>query len=191
MGGKDKGLVQLAGRPMIAYVLDRLAPQASTLFINANRNLDIYETMGHTVVRDEFDNYQGPLAGILSALNHCPTPYLLCAPCDVPALPTDLASRLGTALQQQQGRLAVVHDGNKLQPAFALIPTQLQGHLRDYMQHGKRRLRAWVGTHRLALADYSDQPRAFTNINDEEALRNFQEDGRLGPLSLSVCPAGP
>jgi len=75
--------------------------------------------------------------------------------------------------QQQQGELAVVHDGKKLQPAFALIPVGLRDDLQAYLQRGGRKLRSWCRAHRLALADYSDQPERFTNINDSGELQRY------------------
>jgi len=173
MGGQDKGLVPLDGKPMIEHVISALAPQAGKLIINANRNLEEYAAFGYPVISDELEGYQGPLAGILSTLNQVSTPYLLCAPCDVPGLPEDLGLRLVTALQQQQGELAVVHDGKKLQPAFALIPVELRDDLQAYLQRGGRKLRSWCRAHRLALADYSDQPERFTNINDSGELQRY------------------
>ena len=174
MGGQDKGLVQLDGKPMIGHVISALVSQADSLIINANRNLETYAAFGYPVIRDELEGFQGPLAGILCALDRIDSPYLLCVPCDVPGLPGDLARRLSTALQEQQGELAVVHDGEKLQPAFALIPTELRDDLRDYMQRGERRLRSWCREHRLALADYSDQPESFANINDAGELQRYR-----------------
>ncbi len=177
MGGQDKGLVELGDRTMIEHVITTLAPQAGALIINANRNLDDYQALGYPVIRDELDDFQGPLAGILAALNTIHSPYLLCAPCDAPGLPADLGQRLGTALLEQQGELAVVHDSKQLQPAFALIPVALRHDLQAYLLRGERKLRSWCRAHRLALADYSDQPEAFANINDTAALRRFESKG--------------
>ena len=174
MDGQDKGLVKLNGRPMIEHVIAALAPQAGTLIINANRNLDEYQALGYPVISDELEGFQGPLAGILSALHHIHTPYLLCVPCDVPGLPANLAERLSTALHKQQGELAVVHDGKHLQPAFVLIPAALEDDLQAYLQRGKRKLRSWCKTHRLALADCSDETKCFANINDAAGLKQFE-----------------
>ncbi len=175
MGGRDKGLVKLGGKTMIEHVIATLAPQAGALMINANRNLADYQALGYPVVRDELDGFQGPLAGILAALHVIPSQYLLCAPCDVPGLPADLGQRLAAALLDQQGEMAVVHDGKSLQPAFALIPVALQQDLQACLLRGERKLRAWCKAHRLALADYSDQPESFANINDVAELRRFEE----------------
>lgn len=175
MGGRDKGLIKLGDKLMIEHVIAALAPQAGALMINANRNLANYQALGYPVISDELDGFQGPLAGILAALNAGQSPYLLCVPCDAPGLPADLGCRLGAALLDQRGELAVVHDGKNLQPAFALIPMELRQELQAYLLRGERKLRSWCKAHRLALADYSDQPECFANINDAAELRRFEE----------------
>ena len=174
MGGRDKGLVKLGDRLMIEHVIATLSPQAGALIINANRNLADYQALGYPVVSDELDDFQGPLAGILAALNTIHNPYLLCAPCDAPGLPADLGQRLSAALLDQHGELAVVHDGKNLQPAFALIPVALRHSLQEYLLRGERKLRSWCRAHRLALADYSDRSQAFANINDAAELKRFE-----------------
>lgn len=173
MGGQDKGLVSLEGQPMIRHVIAALAPQTGKLIINANRNLEAYRAFGYPVISDELEGFQGPLAGILAALDHMDNHYLLCVPCDVPGLPGDLGKRLALALQEQQGELAVVHDGEKLQPACALIPIGLRNDLRHYLQRGERKLRNWCKAHRLALANYADQAGCFANINDAAELQRY------------------
>ncbi len=181
MGGRDKGLLPLAGRPMIAHALDVLKPQVGSIIISANRNLPRYARFGFPVISDEHEGYQGPLAGILAALKQADTDWLLCVPCDVPALPPDLAQRLAQALEAQPADLAVVHDGAKLQPAFALMPTRLGPDLEDYLNRGERRLGQWCKAHRPALADFSDMPERFANINDEREMRQILDSGLLDP----------
>jgi len=68
MNGIDKGLIEIAGRPMIDYVLDRLRPQVGQVLINANRNPEIYNSYGHPVVADALDGFLGPLAGVSTDL---------------------------------------------------------------------------------------------------------------------------
>ena len=177
MGGRDKGLMPLAGRPMIAHVLDALKPQVGTVIISANRNLSRYARFGFPVISDEREGYQGPLAGILAALKQTDTDWLLCVPCDVPALPPDLAQRLIQALEAGPAELAVVHDGAKLQPAFALMPVHLAADIEDYLNRGERRLGQWCKSHRLALADFSDMPERFANVNDEKEMRQILDSG--------------
>ncbi len=173
MGGRDKGLVPLANRPMIAHVLDALKPQVGNIVISANRNLPLYRRFGFPVISDEQDGYQGPLAGLLNAMRHISTSWMLCVPCDAPLLPGNLATRLVQALEDKPGKLAVVHDGDKLQPAFALLSRHLEPDLEAYLNSGQRRLRQWCMNHGPALADFSDMPERFANINDPRELQKI------------------
>jgi molybdenum cofactor guanylyltransferase len=177
MGGQDKGLVKLGRKTMIEHVIAALKPQAAGLILNANRNIPEYENLGYTVISDDMQGFNGPLAGILAGLDHIRTPYLLCAPCDVPGLPEDMGLRLCKAMEDQQGELAVVHDGEHLHPTCALVPKDLREDLRAYLLRGERKLRSWCQSHRLALADYSEMPERFTNINNASELLKFEKPG--------------
>mgnify|MGYP000256490167 CR=1 FL=1 len=94
MGGQDKGLLRLAGRPLVAHVLTALRPQVATVWINANRNLDAYAAFGLPVLTDAADDFPGPLAGIHAGLSRLTSGWLLCVPCDAVRLPPDLVARL-------------------------------------------------------------------------------------------------
>src|SRR3954468_12443603 len=101
MGGADKGLQNFRGMPMGMFTLLRLAPQVGELMINANRNLAAYESFGVPVWPDSLADYAGPLAGFLTALEHCETEYLVTVPCDTPLFPQDLVQRLAQALERE------------------------------------------------------------------------------------------
>lgn len=175
MGGQDKGLVEFEGRPLIAHVMDIIAPQAAEIFVNANRNIAAYRRFGHPVIADELEGFQGPLAGVLAAMEQSTTPLLLVVPCDAPYLATDFAQRLLQALEQQQADIAVAHDGERLQPVHALISTSLAPDLRTYLDSGQRKIDRWYEKHALALADFSDQPDSFININTLEQLGRLEK----------------
>ncbi|MGE5945425.1 MAG: molybdenum cofactor guanylyltransferase MobA, partial [Betaproteobacteria bacterium] len=98
MGGVDKGLLELRGRPLAAWVVDRLRPQVDHLLINANQNRERYAEFGCPVVADEIPDFAGPLAGLHAALSAATTPLVATAPCDSPFLPETLVSRLFSAL---------------------------------------------------------------------------------------------
>ena len=102
MGGRDKGLLPFAGRPLVEWAIESLAPQVSTLLISANRNLDAYGAYGFPVVADLEQGFQGPLAGILSAMRAARTAWILTLPCDGPQPPPDLGARLAQAVAQLQ-----------------------------------------------------------------------------------------
>ena len=86
----------LAGRPLIAWVIDNLAPQVQSLVISANRHLDDYRQLGHPVLPDRLPDMPGPLAGIHAALSVCPTEWLAVAACDTPFLPPDWVAGCST-----------------------------------------------------------------------------------------------
>ncbi|MFB1486758.1 MULTISPECIES: molybdenum cofactor guanylyltransferase MobA [unclassified Thiocapsa] len=168
MGGIDKGLVELAGRPLIEWVLDALAPQVGALLINANRHCEIYARYGMPVIADSDPGFNGPLAGMLSAMRASRTDWILTVPCDGPLLPTDLASRLVAALMSGDAPLATVTEGGRIHPVYVLLPVALEQSLSADLAAGTRKVREWLARHRHALADFSDQPQAFANINSAE-----------------------
>jgi len=174
MGGVDKGLATLRGRPMVAWVLERLAPQVGALVVNANQNLEQYRAYGHPVVSDEIGGFAGPLAGLQVGMKAARTPFILTAPCDSPFLPDDLASRLSAALQAQRADVAVVKTGKWHQPVFALVRTALLPHLTAYLEKGGRKIDSWYGMLHIAEVVFDDEEAAFSNINTTEELKAFQ-----------------
>lgn len=173
MGGVDKGLIELAGRPLAAYALERLRPQVDTVLINANRHADQYAALGGgAVVPDSIADYPGPLAGLLAGLQAAQTPLVVTAPCDSPFVPPDLVARLRAALDAADAELAVAHDGERQQPVFMLARSALAPDLSAWIAQGGRKIDAWFADHRVADADLSDlaggPTGAFRNINTPE-----------------------
>jgi molybdenum cofactor guanylyltransferase len=181
MGGHDKGLVELNQVPLIEYALTALQGQVDTIFISANRNIERYAGMGYPVIEDRDNGFKGPLAGMVSALSVMHTRYLVTVPCDSPALPQDLVGRLLGARAQANAELAVAHDGTRMQPVFALLERSLLPSLERFLEADGRKIDQWYAQHRLALADFSDQPNAFTNVNTPEDLAHLSQTlGMLG-----------
>ena len=173
MGGRDKGLVEIGGAALIEHVISIMAPQAGKLMINANRNAEAYRRYGYAVVSDSMSGFQGPLAGFASAMANADTPYVVTIPCDSPLLPDDLVQRLIDALHDGHAELAVAHDGERLQPVFALIDVRLLASLQRFLERGDRKIDLWYAGHKMALTDFSDSPNMFLNLNtpaDEESL---------------------
>jgi molybdenum cofactor guanylyltransferase len=165
MGGHDKGLVPFAGRPLVEWVIAALRPQVGTLLINANRNHERYAGYGYEVVADLDPGFQGPLAGIRSAMQAAPARWILTVPCDGPYPAPDLAHRLAAALHAANADLAVATDGVRMQPVHALLPVHLAASLNVFLASGERQVERWYARHRVALADLSDRPECFININ--------------------------
>jgi len=163
MGGVDKGLQLLDGRSLVAHVIERLAPQAGTLLISANRNLDSYAALGHPVLADPTGlEFAGPLAGMLAGLEAIPDDsWLLTAPCDCPHLPLDLAERLlGAALPHG---LAFAQAARE-HPTHALLHTRLRQPLRAHLETAGRAVLGWMRNRPHGVAHF-DEEAAFANLN--------------------------
>lgn len=165
MGGQDKGLVELAGRPMIEYVLEALREQTSEVLINANRNLQRYQSYGLKVVRDREGDFRGPLAGMASLMAAARSEWLLVAPCDSPLVPADLGPRLWQAVVRDDAAIGVADSGNRLEPVFALLRCDLLADLETWLASGERKIDRWYRRHRMGVADCSDCPQMFVNVN--------------------------
>jgi molybdenum cofactor guanylyltransferase len=181
MGGVDKGLQNHRGMALALHALIRLQPQVGTVMINANRNLGAYEAMGVPVWPDAMPDYPGPLAGLLTGLEHCETPYLVSVPCDTPNFPTDLVARLGAALVQSDAEIAMAAapEGGTLrtQPVFCLLEADLLGSLVRYLQTGQRKIDRWTALHRCTEVEFDD-PEAFFNANTLAELQQLQRPPR-------------
>ncbi|PWG62214.1 molybdenum cofactor guanylyltransferase MobA [Sediminicurvatus halobius] len=184
MGGEDKGLIALAGRPMIAHVLDAVRPQVDAIIINANRNHERYAAFGLPVVADREGGFQGPLAGMASGLAHCDTPLALTLPCDGPLVPADLVARLRAALGD--GDAAVAHDGERLQPAHALLRAPVLPSLERFLADGGRKIDRWYASLDVREADFSGQRELFINVNTPE--EHARLEARLDPGRETTTP---
>lgn len=177
MGGLDKGQIQLNHKPLVEWVLDAIRPQVKTILINANRNHEAYARYGFPVLSDQLADYQGPLAGFAAGLQAASTPYIVTVPCDGPVLPPDLVFRLLHALQNKQAEIAVAHDGKRLQPVYALLPVRLLPSLNAFLERGERKIDLWYSQHSMALADFSDSPSTFLNINTPADRQQLEQAG--------------
>jgi len=177
MGGADKGLVEFQGRPLAAYALDALRLAAGPILINANRNREAYARLGFPVVADRTDSFDGPLAGLLSALEAAQTEYVLTVPCDCPLIDGRLLWRLHDRLVAEKAEICAAHDGGRIQPMFLLVRCRLAEDLAAYLTSGQRKVETWLKAHRLALADYRDHPQLFANANTLEELADLATSG--------------
>ena len=178
MGGVDKGLQDLQGRPMVQWVLERLAPQVGSVLINANRNLPRYAGFGCTVLPDRIPDFAGPLAGLQAALAQAATPLIATVPCDSPFLPADLVRRLHAALFADNAELAVARAGDRVHRAFCLARRELLPKLDAFLASGERRVGLWHASLKVAEVAFEDEA-AFDNINTPEELTQCQK----GPVA--------
>jgi molybdopterin-guanine dinucleotide biosynthesis protein A len=168
MGGVDKGLQLLHGKPMIEHVLGRLAPQVDEIVINANQNLERYGSFGHRVVSDQVSGFAGPLAGLHAGLGAIAHPFAVTVPCDSPFLPSDLVERLRKSMGDND--LAVAKTGDQAHPVFALVRTSVKANLEAFLAGGGRKIDAWYASLKVVEVSFDDEADAFRNINTLEEL---------------------
>jgi molybdenum cofactor guanylyltransferase len=168
MGGLDKGLQALRGKPMAQWALERLAPQVDELIINCNQNLDVYARFGHRVVPDEIGGFAGPLAGLHAGLKAASHRLVVTAPCDSPFLPLDLVLRLKNHLGEND--LAVAKTGKQAHPVFSLVRKDVLANLEAFLRSGGRKIDAWYASLSTVEVSFDDEADAFRNINTLEEL---------------------
>lgn len=174
MGTVDKGLQALRGKPMVQWVLERYTPQVDEVLINANQNIEQYQTLGSTVVADDIGGYAGPLAGLHRGLTAAKHALVATVPCDSPFLPLDLIARLYAALDEQQAELAVARTGDQPHPVFCLTRKSVLPGLTAFLQGGGRKIDAWYAALKVADVRFDDEAEAFSNINTVDELRTFE-----------------
>ena len=174
MGGVDKGLMELAGRPMVAWAIERLAPQVAQVMISANRSREQYLQYADVVVADEAleddEAFAGPLSGFLASMRATEAPYLLTLPCDAPFTPPDLAQRLAAALRDTDADIAVAEAGGRLYPVHALMSTSLEASLAKALNAGERRVTNWCKNQQCVRVKFDDVAEAFINVNTPDDL---------------------
>jgi molybdopterin-guanine dinucleotide biosynthesis protein A len=183
MGGVDKGLQNFHGMPLALATLLRLQPQVGEVLINANRNLGAYEAFGVPVWPDVLPDFAGPLAGFLTGLERCETPWLVTVPCDTPLFPADLVERLAAAAQDHDAEIAMaaahVEDGQlRTQPVFSLLRVDLLESLVKFTHDGGRKIDKWTALHRTVVVPFDrpdDAPRAFFNANTLAELHELEK----------------
>jgi molybdenum cofactor guanylyltransferase len=184
MGGVDKGLVTLKGRPMAEWVIERLRPQVDEVIINANQNIDRYAGFGHPVFPDEIEGFAGPLAGLHAALSRAAHPLVVTVPCDSPFLPADLVSRLYDGLINGEADLAVAKTFEQAHPVFCICRREVLPHLTHFLASGGRKIDRWYETLKVVSVQFDDQEAAFRNINTREELGEF--DGGAGATAMTT-----
>jgi molybdopterin-guanine dinucleotide biosynthesis protein A len=170
MGGVDKGLVAFGDRPLVAHVIERLAPQVGPIVVNANQNVERYAAFGVPVVSDAVGGFAGPLAGLHAGLGAITTEFAVTAPCDSPFLPADLVERLAAALCERDAQLAVAKTFDQPHPVFALTRRSVHAHLAAFLDAGGRKIDAWYATLAVVEVAFDDEASAFRNINTAEEL---------------------
>jgi molybdopterin-guanine dinucleotide biosynthesis protein A len=177
MGGGDKPLLLLDGRPLLAHAIARLAPQCGRLAINANGDPARFATFGLPVIADSVANYAGPLAGVLAGMDYAAGQWpqmrlLLSAPADTPFPPADLVVRLKSAMENTGARIAVASSGDRTHHAIALWQLSLREALRGALtQKDERKVSAFIARYPNVSVDWPVAPfDPFFNVNRPEDL---------------------
>lgn len=168
---EDKGLVKLNNKPLIAHVISRITDQVDDIVISANRNIDIYKQHAAHVVTDQYDNFQGPLAGIAAALPHCQHSWVLVVPCDIPLLPDNLVKLLKT---DNTNKLHVIKINGRLQLIF-LLHSDLLPEINRYLHQGHHKVMDWVEMQHPVIVELDVNLDAFTNLNTPEQLEQLSD----------------
>jgi len=172
MQGEDKGLILLNDKPLISYVVDVVDGKVGRLLISANRNVERYQSYGEVIV-DELIDFQGPLAGISTALSKANTTYLLILPCDSPMVNKTVVDRLIGEMDRADVDICVADDGLRIHPTIALIKANLENNLLAFLESGERKLGLWIEQNDFQKVDFSDQPKVFINLNNPQDFDNI------------------
>jgi molybdopterin-guanine dinucleotide biosynthesis protein A len=176
MGGGDKTLMRLRGRPLLDHVLDRVRPQVRAVALNANGDPARFIAWGIAVLADPVPGNPGPLAGVLAGMRwarriHATATHLLSVPTDTPLLPPDLVARLLAAPGGTAGNVVCAASRGQLHPVVALWPVALADHLAAALAAGVRGVAAFATAHGLVAAEF---PAAdidpFLNVNNRDDL---------------------
>lgn len=177
MGGDDKGLVSLAGKPMAAHVVDAIRPAVNSVVINANRNHEQYAALGVDVVADRHADHPGPLAGLAAGIEALDTPLVFMCPCDSPFISASLIQLLVDGIGDAD--IAAPHDGERLQPVFALVRSRCAESLNRYLAAGERKIDRWYESEHFVSVDAHSERAAFRNINTPEELAAAEAEIRV------------
>ncbi len=181
MGGGDKGLRALGGRPIMDYIVERVRPQVAALLINANGDPERFSGYGlpviADVISDESRGVAGPLGGVLTgmewaAANQPQCPWVATFACDAPFAPTDLVARFLAAVEDEGVDMACAKSRGRAHPVFGLWPVAKAGELRQAMiEEDMRKIDRWTARYNLIEVDFAADPfDPFFNINAPENL---------------------
>ena len=184
MGGGDKCLRSLAGRPLLDHLIDAVKPQVDLMILNANGEAARFASYGLSVVADVIEGYAGPLAGVLTGLewtaeNVPDATWVASLATDAPFLPGDLVARMKSAIKIEGADMACAASGGRVHPVFGLWPIGLRGDLRAAMiEENIRKIDLWTARYNLVVVEFEEEQGRdpFFNVNQPE---NLVEAGRI------------
>jgi molybdopterin-guanine dinucleotide biosynthesis protein A len=159
MGGGDKGLRELGGKPLMAHTIERLSAQASPVAINANGDLSRFAVFGLPVIPDLTADHPGPLAGVLAGMRWAETAapharFIATAACDTPFFPEDMAERFLAAAGRADSAIALASSAGRTHPVFALWSLSLADDLQDALASGARKVSDWIDRHQHFIVEF-------------------------------------
>jgi len=188
MGGGDKTMRAIAGRPILDHVIERLAPQCASLILNANGDPARFDAWGLPVVPDDVPDFAGPLAGVLAALDwtalhHPAIEWVVSVAGDCPFLPRDLVMRMQAERAQMQAELAVAASGDQSHPVVGLWKVSLREALRHALVVEEcRKIDRWTARYSLVTTRWPVTPvDPFFNANTPDDVAEAEALARLAP----------
>ncbi len=177
MNNQDKGLLAYQGKPLVSYAISAAAQVLDDVMISANRHLEQYRCFNWPVLTDQTDSFDGPLAGVLTAMRATHADVLLVLPCDCPLVTAAHLRHLINTRINHDADIAVAFDGERLHPVFLALKTDLQDSLASYLESGQRKVEHWIKLHHCVKADFSGQAELFININSMAELSALESLG--------------
>ncbi len=168
---QDKGLIEFSGKKLVEHVVESLSEQTNDIVIVANRNIEVYTTLGFPVISDRIKGFQGPLAGIDAGFSITGTSFILCVPCDSPFLPNDLIDRFIEAATINNP-IVIASDGQRLHPVICLVHRSVWPDIEQRLSQGHLRLMEWIESNGYDEADFSSHPEMLQNLNTIEQMNS-------------------
>ncbi|GGM06895.1 molybdenum cofactor guanylyltransferase [Pseudomonas asuensis] len=179
MGGRDKGLIEWHGIPLIEHMYRVVRPLTDDLIISCNRNAERYSQYADQIVSDAEPDFPGPLTGIRAGLKVARHRWMIVLPCDAPLIDTDLLIQLHRCAQEAPDAPVMVRQGRFWEPLFSVLPTLQKDTIEKAWQTGERSPRGVfipLGARALTV---NEQDQRLANMNDEHSLLELSEpDGR-------------
>ena len=172
MNNKDKGLVIVNGLPLVENLINKISSHTKKIIINANRNINDYEKYGFPVIKDNLENFQGPLLGIFSMLEKIDTNYLFTIPCDCPNFSWDVVQKLLEETDKTTD-ISIAHNTLRSQPVFMLVSKSLTKALHEFLKKGERKIDVWYQNNNYKYVYFDKELKYFDNINTIEQLNEY------------------
>ncbi len=175
MGHKNKGLLELGGKPLIQRTIERLPETVTEILVSANADVDSYRNLGYTVIVDELSDC-GPLAGILACSKKAKGETLYATACDTPFVTASTVSKLCQVIESGTSNLAMASDGSGIHHLCFASNKEIAPSIEGYLTQGNRSVKGWQALHQpTILSITSEKSQEFLNINSEHELRSAQK----------------